>query len=126
MNQIPDGSRSLTFWGKLGSLQITFNNQPIPYFAIGNGPHYAIYGGDISAFSGQTAQLLITAPPFGGGMIDNFQFSAQSIPESSILTLLGLGALLGSLNLRQTALRRDSVQKVNVNRSRKAETWQQR
>ncbi len=93
--QIPSSAQSLTFWGQLGSLQITFGGQAVPYVAIGNGPNYTIYGGDISAFAGQTAELRFTALAHtGGGLIDNIQFSPSQIPEPGSLALLGVSALL--------------------------------
>jgi hypothetical protein len=63
----------------------------------------ALFGGDISAFAGQTAQLTITSPylppPIAGQnpnpvLLDGIQFSTQQVPEPSVFTLSALGAAL--------------------------------
>jgi hypothetical protein len=92
--QIPGNAQSLTFLGQLGSLQISFNNQPLSYFAIGSGANYRIYGADVSAFAGQTGELSFVALPNRGGFIDNIQFSNVPIPEPGVFGLSALGALL--------------------------------
>ena len=51
--RVPNTAESLTFWGQVGGLQVTFGGQVLPYAAIGRGPNYTIYGCDISAFAGQ-------------------------------------------------------------------------
>ena len=61
--------------------------------------HYTIYGGDISAFAGQVAQLSITQPPSPDNppselFLDNLVFSPDSVPEPGVLGLSALGALL--------------------------------
>jgi hypothetical protein len=60
---------------------------------------YTVYGGDISVFAGQTAQLSITVPPPpsyspnpNGFLFDNIMFS--TIPEPSVLGLAAVGLLL--------------------------------
>jgi hypothetical protein len=91
---IPTGSRSLRFYGQsVGNLLITFNGQPLPHSEIGAGPNYTIYGADISAFEGQSGQLLFTALPNGAALLDNIRFSTQPIPEPGVCALVGLGAL---------------------------------
>ena len=62
--------------------------------AISNTLNYTIYGADISAYAGQTGQLLFTAPLQTGALLDNIQFSSVAIPEPSALTLFALGSLL--------------------------------
>ena len=94
--QIPITAQSLTFWG--GDNYVSFNGQPlsIVLLGIGSNPNYNIYGADISAFAGQTGQLLFTAPKLTGAIIDNIQFSSSTVPEPSELALGALGALLFS------------------------------
>ena len=50
-------------------------------YAISNAANYTIYGADISAYSGQTGELLFTAPFRISGMLDNIQFSSTPLPE---------------------------------------------
>ena len=93
--QVPLGSQSLQFFGsELGNFQVTFNGQLLPYIGIGSGANYTLYGADISAFAGQTGQLLFTALPNGGALLDNIQFSPNPVPEPGAWTLLLCGAVL--------------------------------
>src|ERR1035438_4571999 len=88
--QIPFGIQSLTFWSQFTRVDVTFNGQTIPYVSIGSGSNYTIYGGDISAFAGQTGQLSFSG---NGGYLDNIQFSDQRIPEPGIFGLFVLCTL---------------------------------
>jgi PEP-CTERM motif len=92
--QIPINTLSLLFFQSLTvyGLQVTFNGQAIPLFQTGATTNYAIMGGDISAFAGQTGQLLFSAlPNLGNALLDNIQFSSSPIPEPSSLALVALG-----------------------------------
>jgi PEP-CTERM motif len=90
--QIPLTAQSLTYWGD--ALQVSFNGQPLSLMDISNTLNYTIWGADISAFAGQTGQLLFTAPGLTyGSMLDNIQFSSLPIPEPGVLGLFGLGGL---------------------------------
>jgi hypothetical protein len=89
---IPATAQSLTWWG-IGA-EVSFEGQPLPFSAIGYTTHYTIYEADVSAFAGQTGQLLFTSSHFGpalGETIDNIQFSL--IPEPGVSSLLALGGL---------------------------------
>jgi hypothetical protein len=90
--QIPVTAQSITYWGS--SLQVAFNGLPLIFNAIGSTPNYTIWGADISAFAGQTGQLLFTTPWLNSGMLDNIQFSTTAVPEPSAVALTALGALL--------------------------------
>ena len=88
---LPSNAMSMSFYIQPGSLfAVTFAGQQIPLTAIGSTSNATIMGGDISAFAGQTGQLLFQ----GGGELDNIQFSPNAIPERSSFALLGTGALL--------------------------------
>jgi hypothetical protein len=103
--QIPINTLSLLFYQSLTiyGLQVTFNGQAIPLFQTGATTNYAIMGGDISAFAGQTGQLLFSAlPNLGNALLDNIQFSSSPIPEPSSLALTALGCgLLGFRHWRK-------------------------
>jgi hypothetical protein len=64
------------------------------------GANYILYGADIHAWEGQTAELDFTAfaqrPHIGDTYLylDSIQFSAQGVPEPGVLGLSALGALL--------------------------------
>jgi hypothetical protein len=93
--QIPATAHSLNFLLSINSsLQVTFNGQSIPIFETGSASSYVVMAGDLSPFAGQTGQLLFTAQPNGGGLLDNIQFSTSSIPEPTAVSLLVLGTIL--------------------------------
>ena len=95
---VPSGSQSISFWGSYSGLQITFNGQPLDFLVTGTTPNYNIYTADISAFAGQTGQLLFTAPlGSANSFIDNIQFSSSAVPEPSIFALAALGGLVVGL-----------------------------
>jgi hypothetical protein len=85
-------------------MQITFNSQPLNFLVTGSSANYDIYTADISAYAGQTGQLLFTVPPYvNSAILDNIQFSSSPVPEPAALALAALGAgLLGCLRRRQT------------------------
>ena len=100
IGQVPVTAQSLIFWGDTSDsglasdMQITFNGSDIPYSAIGGGTGYTVYGADISAFAGDTGQLLFTVFNNTYAQIDNIQFSNLPIPEPGVFGLSALGALL--------------------------------
>jgi len=90
--QIPASAQSMTYWGN-DILNVTFAGQSISFFQTGSAANYNIYSADISAYAGQTGQLLFTEPAQGGGFIDNIQFSPSPVPEPGALALSALGGL---------------------------------
>jgi hypothetical protein len=107
MGKIPSSTQSLLFYGAQNvNLQVSFAGQLLPYVAVGTGPNYTIYGANISAYAGDTGQLLFTGAPDSGGEIDNIQFSVQPIPEPATCALIFCGAILLGLShrKRKTAL----------------------
>lgn len=93
--QIPVNSLSIRFWADPRSdLQVSFGGVTIPVIRLTTTANYDVFGGDISIFAGQSAELRFTGLANSGGYFDNIQFSTQQIPEPSTLTLFGFGALL--------------------------------
>lgn len=93
---VPATSQSIRFYAT-GQIAVSFAGQGIPTFLLGSTPTYNIYGGDISAFDGQTGELKfqgIVVPGGFGPALDNIFFSNQPIPEPSSFALFGVGALL--------------------------------
>jgi hypothetical protein len=76
-----------------GALSVSLGGQNIPFSVITTTPNYTLYGGDVSAFAGQTEQLTFTAPNGVNNYwgLDDIQFSDQPIPEPGVFAL---GALL--------------------------------
>jgi len=105
--RIPLNALSITFYLSLdSSFQVSFNGQNISLLQLSSTSNYGIMGGDISAFAGQTGQLLFTAlPNVGYGGLDNIRFSSSSIPEPSSLALGALGALLFGFRRRRIVSR---------------------
>ena len=101
--EIPLAAQSMTFYGyNLVNMQVTFNGQLLSLVNISNTLNYAIWGADISAYAGQTGQLLFTTPVNSSALLDNIQFSSLPIPEPSEFALAALGALfLGFPRRRQ-------------------------
>jgi hypothetical protein len=91
--QIPADAVSLIFWGNLNSSDVSFDDQNLPLIILGSTATYNIYGADISAFAGQTGQLLFTANPSGSFFLDNIQFSSSPVPEPGMLALCALGGV---------------------------------
>jgi hypothetical protein len=101
---IPATAQSLIFDGIFGGQVreafVSFNGQNVPYTLLGQSGSAFIYGADISAYAGQTGQLLFTSfgAAYGGDsyILDNIQFSSSPVPEPSPswLLLLGSGALI--------------------------------
>jgi hypothetical protein len=97
---IPSTAQSLTFFGNLagnlqgGALQVTFNGLPVDYQVTESTANYNIYAADISAYAGQTGQLLFMTPVQTFALLDNIQFSPSPVPEPGKLALGAIGALL--------------------------------
>ncbi len=118
--QIPLTAQSLVFWGNYANAIISFNNQPLTFSILGSTANYNIYGTYISAFAGQTGQLLFTAldgvdsPSYNGGIaeIDNIQFSSSPVPEPTTLSFFGLCSLFFCWQMKPSGLSKDKSQKA--------------
>jgi hypothetical protein len=104
---IPSGTQSLLFEvgnGPLGPPEVLIGAQSVPLTPVGNGANYTIYGGNISAWAGQTEELTLAGVSPTGGLItwdiDDISFSTQMVPEPSPLVLTGLGAIAFALYRR--------------------------
>lgn len=100
---IPVDARSLEFKSdtvsSLGQIAVTIGGQSISLTPLTTTSTYILYGGDISAFSGQTEELRFTAPGASALLfsIDSVVFSTSPVPEPSVLGLLALGGLFFGL-----------------------------
>ncbi|MEI6078665.1 MAG: PEP-CTERM sorting domain-containing protein [Verrucomicrobiota bacterium] len=93
---IPLNAASLTFWGNFPSDGVSFNGQNLTTFQTGSTSLYNIYAANISAYAGQTGQLLFTTHPGGINYLDNIQFTNSPVPEPGSVALLVAGGLLGA------------------------------
>jgi hypothetical protein len=100
---VPADAQSLFFKSKPNSgITVSLGGQDLSYMAISNALDYTLYGAAIpSSFAGQTQTLT-----FGGGPLDNIQFSPEAIPEPSAasLILLGTGILFYVRRLKRYRL----------------------
>jgi len=73
-----------------GPLEVYLGTQTIPFFAVGTGPNYTLYGANISAWAGQTEELTFLAPggTYNNWEIDEITFSPNPVPEPSTLALM--------------------------------------
>jgi hypothetical protein len=94
--QIPLTANSVLFWGYFpyqNNFTLTFNGQDLSLITISNALNYTAYGADVSAFAGQTGQLLFSAGANTYAELDNISFSTLPVPEPSAFALATLGAL---------------------------------
>lgn len=89
------------------SFSVTFNGTPVTMTPLQTYPNYTLYGGNVSAWSGQTATLAITEnepsnPQFSPSLLqlDEIMFSPGAVPEPNTLALTGIGGLLFALYRR--------------------------
>ena len=107
---IPSSAKSILFIANYNasSRSVQFGGQIVPYILLSSSPGYQTYGGDISAFAGQSGQLQFTESPpspnqFAISYLDDIQFSMNSIPEPSTWALLALGGGAPLLRRRKAA-----------------------
>jgi len=104
---VPSDSLSVKFmartlrpdqFGTAETFVVSMNGQSLPYVTLQNFGGLRLYGVDVSAFAGQTAELRFTqlsGPTFFDNMsLDNISFSTVAVPEPGTWTLLGLGGAL--------------------------------
>lgn len=89
---IPSDAQSIRFYA-LGTISVTANGQPVLTMPISTEPDYTVYGGDISAFVGQTVDLRFRCDLYSAAL-DNIFFSTLPIPEPGVLGLSVLGGLV--------------------------------
>ncbi len=105
--QFPVFAKSMTYWGT--TLQVTFNSQLLPFNAISSTSNYTVWGADISAYAGQTGQLMFAVPWQGWAMLDNIKISSLPIPEPGPAALLVAGGLLGAWRWKRSICRGGGV-----------------
>jgi len=101
---VPSAAQSLLFRANLdpsyATFGVTLGGLPLSLFPLGGGTNYTLYGADIRALAGQTAELDFTVFAQRPHMdnytlfLDSIQFSGTAIPEPGVLGLSALGAML--------------------------------
>ena len=97
---VPAGSRSILLKGGGGPFSVSLNGQQIPMVPIAAQPHFTLFAGDVSPFSGSDAQLSIAVHYDGNWplgqyhffSVDDIQFSPNPVPEPSVFAVLALGS----------------------------------
>ena len=97
---IPDATESLRFRAYLSSpsdsFRVALGGQTISLIPVVSGTNYTLYGADIHAWAGQTAELAFTAiagnPHVSNNylFLDSIQFSTLPVPEPSVFALCAL------------------------------------
>jgi len=102
---VPIGTQSLLFKAyeafdqNRQFLFVTLGGQTLFLTPLSTGSNYTLYGANVSAWAGQTAELaftLLAENPHANNelvSLDAIQFSTQSVPEPSTFALAALGAL---------------------------------
>jgi hypothetical protein len=101
---VPMGTESLLFsahtvFDSSGAFNVSLGGQNLSLNVISNALNYTVYGANISAWAGDTAQLSFTVlgenPHVNDEyfFLDNIQFSASPIPEPCVFCLSALSGL---------------------------------
>jgi PEP-CTERM motif len=91
---VPSTAQTLVFWANVyGGLDVSFDGQALSLVDVSNAVNYTVFEANISAYAGQTGQLLFTAPVDTTAVFDNIQFSTSPVPEPSAFALCALGGL---------------------------------
>jgi hypothetical protein len=115
---VPAGTASLRIvasWS-LVPFVVTLGGQTINMVPLITQSSYTLYGGDISSFAGQVAQLSFTEPAPPGPdpsrlLLDNITFSTSSVPEPGTCGLILCGAVVIGVNRWR---KRDASSKFKV------------
>ncbi|MGA3164308.1 MAG: hypothetical protein ABSD77_08980 [Verrucomicrobiota bacterium] len=104
---VPASANSILLYVNMGpqrlatNFSISLGGQTIQMVALENYVSYSfiLYGGNISNFAGQVADLTLTSLSVGNGGVtyfelDDIQFSSSPVPEPSALSLVGICFLL--------------------------------
>ena len=99
---VPTGARSLIF--KVHStylplLDVSLGGQSLAEVALSSGTDFNVYGADISAFAGHTANLVFFAPLGSSHFLDDIQFSPTAVPEPSSFALCLTGGIITARRL---------------------------
>ncbi len=119
---VPAGTQSLLFEARLvgdsaSALDVTLGGQSLSLIRVLDTPDYTLYGADVNAWAGETAELDFTLhaydpytmPTMRILLLDSIRFSSQPIPEPSAFALMAMAGpllcwhLISGLRLRRSA-----------------------
>ena len=89
VGQIPATARSMFYLGNsVNQVIVSFSGHILTINNIDNYGGYSLFGADVSAYAGQTGELLFTQPVYlHYSVIDDITFSSSEIPEPSVFHL---------------------------------------
>jgi hypothetical protein len=98
------------FGDSIGTFSVMLGGQELPVYALGSGPNNStMFGVDVLAWAGQTAELRFTTFAKPGGQfigwnnlfLDSIEFSSVPVPEPGAWALLGLGLVALACRLKR-------------------------
>lgn len=109
---VPSLAQSIQFLSSpsLPNASVSFGGQTIPLLLLSIEAGWGRWGGDVSAFAGQSGELRFTAlgmpAPSFGFALDDIRFSPLPVPEPSTWGLLALGCAILFATRKSLARRR--------------------
>ena len=101
---VPANAHSIQFMAAIHPelLEVSLGGQNIPLSALSSTSDYTLFGGDVSAFAGESETLTFTVPRGINNtvVLDDITFSASQVPEPRSLSLFGGCTLLLCWHLR--------------------------
>jgi hypothetical protein len=105
---VPANAHSIQFMAEFspGILMVSLGGHNLPFSALSSTSDYTLFGGDVTAFAGESETLTFTVPRGINNtvVLDDITFSASQVPEPRTLSLFGGCTLLLCWHLRRQNL----------------------
>ena len=76
IGQIPVTAQSMLFYAQVFNMSVSFAGNSLPFYQVGSGSNYGIFGVDMRALSGMTGELRFNALPLAGGGVGGVRLAA--------------------------------------------------